>query len=53
MVQETDKYYDLEFLDSAGEMIYTAQGIKAKNLEHAREIVLCFLSDFIDEDSEL
>ena len=53
MVQEADKYFDLEFLDATGEMIYTAQGIKAKNLEHAREIVLCFLSDFIDEDSEL
>ena len=53
MAQETDKYYDLEFLDDQGEMVYTAQGIKAKNLEHAREIVLCFLSDFISEDSEL
>ena len=53
MVQEADKYFDLEFLDAAGEMIYTAQGIKAKNLEHAREIVMCFLSDFIDENSEL
>ena len=42
MVQEADKYFDLEFLDAAGEMIYTAQGIKAKNLEHAREIVMCF-----------
>jgi hypothetical protein len=53
MVQETDKYYDLEFLDDQGEMVYTAQGIKARSLEHAREIVLCFLSDFINEDSEL
>jgi len=53
MAQEADKYYDLEFLDDQGDMVYTAQGIKAKNLEHAREIVLCFLSDFIDEESEL
>jgi hypothetical protein len=53
MVQETDnyQYFDLEFLE--GDMIYTAQGVKAKSLEHAKEIVLCFLADVISEDSEL
>jgi len=34
-------------------LVYTAQGIKAKNLAHAKELVLCFLSDVIDESSEL
>ena len=53
MAQETDKfsYFDLEFLEN--DMIYTAQGIKARNLEHAKELVLCFLADVINEDSEL
>jgi len=47
MVQETDnyQYFDLEFLE--GDMIYTAQGVKAKSLEHAKENVLCFLADVI------
>ena len=53
MAQETDKfsYFDLEFLE--GDMIYTAQGVKARDLEHAKELVLCFLADVISEDSEL
>ena len=51
MALEQDKYFDLEFLE--GDMIYTAQGIKAKNIKHARDIVLWFLSEFITEDSEL
>jgi hypothetical protein len=53
MVQETDKfsYFDLEFLED--DMVYTAQGIKARDLEHAKELVLCFLADVINEDSEL
>ncbi len=53
MVQETDKfsYFDLEFLED--DMIYTAQGIKARDLEHAKELVLCFLADVINKDSEL
>jgi len=53
MVRETDKfsYFDLEFLED--DMIYTAQGIKARDLEHAKELVLCFLADVINEDSEL
>ena len=46
-------YFDLEFLSDDGEMGYTAQGVRAKSLEHAKELVLCFLSDFIDEESEL
>ena len=51
MALEQDKYFDLEFLE--GDMIYTAQGIKAKTVVHARDIVLCFLSEFISEHSEL
>ena len=53
MVQEPDKfsYFDLEFLED--DMVYTAQGIKARDLEHAKELVLCFLADVINEDSEL
>tara|TARA_R100001463_G_scaffold8717_4_gene26564 strand:- start:51 stop:239 length:189 start_codon:yes stop_codon:yes gene_type:complete len=53
MAQETDKfsYFDLEFLED--DMVYTAQGIKARDLEHAKELVLCFLADVINEDSEL
>ncbi len=53
MVQETDKfsYFDLEFLED--DMVYTAQGIKARDLEHAKELVLCFLADVINKDSEL
>tara|TARA_R100000808_G_C2125549_1_gene135874 strand:- start:95 stop:283 length:189 start_codon:yes stop_codon:yes gene_type:complete len=53
MAQETDKfsYFDLEFLE--GDMVYTAQGVKARDLEHAKELVLCFLADVISEDSEL
>ena len=53
MAQETDKfsYFDLEFLE--GDMIYTAQGVKARDLEHAKELDLCFLADVISEDSEL
>jgi len=46
-------YFDLEFLSDDGELVYTAQGIRAKNLAHAKELVLCFLSDVIDESSEL
>ena len=51
MALEDRKLFDLEFLE--GDMVYTAQGIKARDLEHAKELVLSFLSDVIDEDSQL
>ena len=51
MVAEADKYFDLEFLE--GDMIYSAQGIKARDLNHAKDLVRTFLSDVISEDSEL
>ena len=51
MDQEYKKFFDLEFLE--GDMVFTAQGIKARDLEHAKELVLLFLSDVIDEDSQL
>jgi hypothetical protein len=51
MALEDRKFFDLEFLE--GDMVYTAQGIKARDLEHAKELVLSFLSDVIDEDSQL
>lgn len=51
MEQAADKYFSLEFLE--GDMVYSAEGIKAKDLDHAKELVLCFLSDVISEDSEL
>lgn len=51
MALEDRKFFDLEFLE--GDMVYTAQGIKARDLEHAKELVLSFLSDVIDEDSRL
>ena len=51
MVVEADKYFDLEFLE--GDMIYSAQGIKARDLDHAKDLVRTFLSEVITEDSEL
>jgi len=51
MDQEYNKFFDLEFLE--GDMVFTAQGIKARDLEHAKELVLLFLSDVLDEDSKL
>ena len=51
MALEDRKFFDLEFLE--GDMVYTAQGIKARDLEHAKELVLLFLSDVIDENSQL
>lgn len=51
MDQEYKKFFDLEFLK--GDMVFTAQGIKARDLEHAKELVLLFLSDVLDEDSKL
>ena len=51
MEVEQDKYFDLEFLE--GDRVYTAQGIKAKDLEHAKELVMAFLADVLTEDSEL
>jgi|TARA_R110002110_G_scaffold245221_2_gene461661 hypothetical protein len=51
MEQAADKYFSLEFLE--GDMVYSAEGIKAKDLDHAKELVLCFLSNVISEDSEL
>jgi len=51
MDQEYKKFFDLEFLE--GDMVFTAQGIKARDLEHAKELVLLFLSDVINKNSEL
>ena len=49
--QKQDKYFSLEFLE--GDMVYSAEGIKAKDLDHAKDLVRTFLSDVISEDSEL
>jgi len=49
--EQADKYFSLEFLE--GDMVYSAEGVKAKDLDHAKELVVCFLSDVINEDSEL